>query len=61
MRAFSAGEANCYMYELAQARKLLIVGVAASIVGGGWVWSEVSQELSLPMRASDWVGGESQA
>lgn len=45
-RAFSADEAHHYLYELAQARKLLIVEVADRIVAGEWIWTEVPQDLT---------------
>lgn len=45
-RAFSADEAHRYLYELAQARKLLVVEVAGRIVAGEWVWTEVSSGLT---------------
>lgn len=54
-RAFSAEEANSYMYQLAQARKLLIVQVANRIIAGEWVWTEVSQEL-ISADAAKWLG-----
>jgi hypothetical protein len=52
--AFSVEEANSYMYEVAQARKLLVVEVAGRIVAGEWVWTEVSQVLA-PADVHKWL------
>ena len=54
-RAFSADEAHRYLYELAQARKLLIVELAGRIVAGEWIWTEVSQGLTSADVAK-WLG-----
>lgn len=49
--AFSIEEANSCLYEVARARKLLMVEVAGRIVTGEWVWTEVFQELTSADRA----------
>jgi AmiR/NasT family two-component response regulator len=54
-RAFSCEEANGYMYELAQARKLLVVEVANRIIAGEWAWTDVSRD-SISTDADQWLG-----
>lgn len=54
-QGFSPEEANRYIYEQAQARKLLIEEVAARIVAGEWVWTEQSEVLN-PGDEGKWLG-----
>lgn len=53
--AFSTEEADQYLYELGQARKLFIAEVADRIVVGDWVETGVSQELPAA-DAAKWLG-----
>jgi hypothetical protein len=48
---FSVEDANNYMYEVVQARKLLIVEVAGRVVIDERVWTEVSPEVTSADRA----------
>lgn len=41
-RAFSADEARRYLYELAQAREVLVAEVASRVLAGEWIWTEAS-------------------
>ena len=54
-RAFSVDEAHQYLYEVAQARKLLIAEVAGRIVAGEWTRTEISQEFTSA-DVSTWLG-----
>ena len=54
-RALSEEEASRYMYELAQARKLLIAEVASHIAAGEWLWVELRED-AIAGIAADWAG-----
>lgn len=54
-RAFSADEARSYLYELAQARELLVAEVARRVLLGEWVWTEESL-TATPSDADRWAG-----
>ncbi len=45
-RAFSTDQAHRYLYELAQARKLLLAEVAGRILAGEWIWMETSPDAT---------------
>jgi hypothetical protein len=41
-RAFCADQAACCLYELAQARELLVAQVARRVLLSEWIWTEAS-------------------